>query len=201
MSSLLLADRDDRPAEDHIVILRGATWADYQRLLEIRGDRSAPRIAYLEGTIEIMSPSRPHESIKSIIGRLVEAYCLERDIEFSTYGSWTLESKPVDRGVEPDECWVFGAIENPERPDLAIEVVWTSGGISKLEVYRKLLVREVWFWRRGKLTPHVLRGEAYVEAAGSEVLPGIDLTALASFVDRPTTSAAIRAWRQLLRDR
>jgi Uma2 family endonuclease len=69
-------------------------------------------------------------------------------------------------------------------------VVWTSGGLSKLEIYRKLGVREVWFWRKGKITAHVLRGDAYLEAVASEALPGLDLTLLASVLDRPTTSAA-----------
>lgn len=59
MMAQVLTDHDDTPVEDKIIILRGATWADYQRLLEMRGDRSAPRIAYLEGELEIMSPSRP----------------------------------------------------------------------------------------------------------------------------------------------
>jgi Uma2 family endonuclease len=194
----LLADRDERPHEDHFVHLRGVTWADYQRLLEIRGDRSAPRITYLEGTLEIMRPSRSHESIKSLIGRLVEVYCLERGIEFSTYGSWTLENKETDRGAEPDECYVFGGAREPARPDLAIEVVWTSGGLNKLEVYRKLGVPEVWYWRRGRIQVHVLRGEQYEAATGSQALSGIDLEQLAGFLDRPVTSQAIREYREAL---
>jgi Uma2 family endonuclease len=190
---------DDRPTEDHVVHLHEATWADYQRLLAIRGDRSAPRIAFLEGEIEIMSPSRDHESIKSRIGRLVEVWCLERGVEFSTYGSWTLESKPAQRGAEPDECYVFGHAEAPERPDLAIEVVWTSGGIDKLEIYRKLGVREVWYWRKGRITPYRLQGEHYETASGSDVLPGLDLEQLAGFLDRPTTSQCIRDYRAAIR--
>ena len=198
----LAPQEEPSPQVDHMVILRGATWADYQRLLEIRGDRSAPRITFMEGSIEIMSPSRSHESIKSVIGRLVEVWCLEQGLEFSTYGSWTLEDKRVDRGVEPDECYVFGEVEDPDRPHLAIEVVWTSGGLDKLEVYRKLGVHEVWFWRQGHILPHVLRGERYLAVESSEALPGIDLPRLASFLDRPTTSRAIRDYRAaLLADR
>lgn len=66
------ADRDDSPTDDHIIQLHGVTWADYERLLAIRGDHSAPRIAYLHGTVEIMSPSQTHASVKSMIGCLVE---------------------------------------------------------------------------------------------------------------------------------
>jgi hypothetical protein len=80
-------DRDDRPHEDHFVVLHGVTWSDYQRFLEVRGDRSSPHIAYLEGRLEIMSPSESHERIKSLVG------CL---------GKWCLSvgssSPPLDLG-------------------------------------------------------------------------------------------------------
>ena len=196
-----LTDHDDRPVDDKIVLLRDATWADYQRLLEMRGDKSVPRIAYLEGVVEITTPSQPHESLKSWIGRLVETWCLEKGIEFSAFGSWTLENKEERRGVEADECYVFG--ENPmgRRPDLAIEVVWTSGGLDKLDIYRKLGIREIWFWRRGRLAAHALRGDAYQEILASEVLHGIDLVELAEHLDRPTTSQAIRDYRTRIQSR
>jgi len=84
---------------------------------------------------------------------------------------------------------------------LAIEVVWTSGGIDKLEIYRKLGVREVWFWRRGQLSAHVLSGETYAQASESAVLPGLDLAELARFLDRPTASQAIREYRAALAQR
>lgn len=73
---------DPEPTQDGIVHFSGVSWDDYERLLVMRGDHSAPRIAYLDGEVEIMSPSQTHESIKSVIGRLVETYCLERDIVF-----------------------------------------------------------------------------------------------------------------------
>jgi hypothetical protein len=34
--------------DDDVILLYGATWADFQRLLELRGDHSAPRISFLE---------------------------------------------------------------------------------------------------------------------------------------------------------
>lgn len=53
-----LTQHDDTPVDGRIVVLHGATWADYQRLLEV----TAERVAYLEGALEIMSPSRSRES-------------------------------------------------------------------------------------------------------------------------------------------
>lgn len=190
--------RDDRPREDHIIVLDGMTWDDYERHLAARRDRSSPRLAYLEGLLEIMSPSSDHETIKSRIGRLVEAYCLHVGIEFEAVGSWTLKKKEAERGVEPDECYIFGVQPQP-RPQLAIEVEWTAGGLDKLEIYRKLEVGEVWMWRKGHIRVFTLRDESYVEAPRSEVLPGIDLDQLISYLDRPRASQAIRAYTAALR--
>lgn len=193
-----LRDHDDTPVGDKIVVMRGLSWSDYQRMLEARGDRSVPRFAYLEGQLEIITPSLSHESLKSRIGRLVEVWCLENGVEFSPYGSWTLENKNEDGGLEPDECYVFGSVSEPERPDLAIEVVWTSGGLKKLDIYARLGVKEVWFWRRGRITVHVWSADQYVEARESSLLPGIDLVELMSYLDRPSASQAIREYRAAL---
>jgi len=191
-----------RRKEDRFVVRRDVSWSELQRALEDRGERSQPRMAYLEGVLEIMSPGSHHEGLRGVIGRLVEVWCLEHDIEFTSLGNWTLQDESVARAVEPDECYVFGApLGERSRPDLAIEVLWTSGSMNKLEIYRKLAVREVWIWNRGRLTAHALRGEMYEWVNESLVLPGIDLSQLASLLDQPTTSAAIRAYRDLLRKR
>jgi hypothetical protein len=86
MLARALAEHDETPLGDRIVVLRNATWADYQRMLEMRGDASAPRITYLEGEIEITSPSKDHESIKSTIACLVDAWCLEHPVPRSPHG-------------------------------------------------------------------------------------------------------------------
>jgi Uma2 family endonuclease len=67
--------------------------------------------------------------------------------------------------VEPEECYTIDRVpaSDDDRPDIAVEVVWTSGDIDKLEVYRKLGVREVWFYQRGTLRFFTLRGAQYAE--------------------------------------
>lgn len=192
-----LESRDDRPTEDHVVRLSDVTWEDYERLLKIRGDHSAPRLTYLKGVLEIMSPSRDHEIIKSLIGRLVEVYCLERGIRFMPVGSWTLTKRKEERGAEPDECYLLGS-EDRDRPQLAIEVIWTSGRLDKLEVYRKLGVQEVWYWRKGRIQPYALRGDQYVAIRRSDVLSGLDLDLLERFLDRKSAYDAIRDFRAAL---
>jgi Uma2 family endonuclease len=169
-------------------------WDDYERLLDLRGDTSAPRFTYLRGTLEIMSPSKEHEVIKSLIARLLESWCVERGIELMPYGSWTLKDRQEERGAEPDECYVFGA-EPRDRPHLAIEVEWTRGGMNKLDVYSRLGVDEVWIWRKGVIHVFVRQGDSYQELARSPTLPDLDLTLLASFLDRPTLTQAVRDFR------
>src|SRR5689334_3504067 len=137
-----LREHDDSPNADHFVILHDVSWEDYERLLEIRGEKSAPRIHYLEGELEIMSPSKDHEQIKSLIGFLVEIWCVDRGIVIGSFGSWTLKKKRSRRGAEADECYIFGR-ERRDHPHLAIEVEWTRGGIDKLQIYEKLGVEEV----------------------------------------------------------
>jgi Uma2 family endonuclease len=140
-----LARVSDAPRDDQVVVLSGATWADYRRLLEVRGESAVPRITYQKGVLQIMSPSSRHERVKSVLNLLVTVYCLEAGIEFTPFGAWTLADEEGEHGLEPDECYVLGPEREAMRPDLAIEVVLTSGTIRKLDVYRALGVPEVWF--------------------------------------------------------
>lgn len=199
-----MASRPTAPSGEHVptadqrVVTYGVPWSHFEAQLELRGDRPVPRMAFLDGTLELMSPSKDHESIKSYIGRLIEAYALERDIDLSPYGSWTLKRAPKQAGLEPDECYLVGDQER-DTPDLAIEVEWTSGGIDKLEIYRRLGVREVWRWKPSQIEVHVLRGSAYEVSERSSVFPDLDVKLLASFLDHPTALQAVKAFREALR--
>ena len=191
-----LREHDDSTDADSIVVLHNVSWEDYERVLEIRGDHSAPRIHYLEGELEIMSASRDHEKIKSLIGRLLEAWCLDRGIELMPYGGWTLKEERESRGAEADECYIFGR-EWRDRPQLAIEVEWTHGGINKLAIYERLGVEEVWFWRKGIIEVYIFVDGKFTRAPRSRLLPDIDLELLASVLDRHTLSQAIGDFRTL----
>jgi len=188
------------PEVDHdpIVRLHDLSWSQYLALREMRGERATPRIAYASGEIELRSPGRNHEALKKRIARLLEAWADEMGVDLQAYGSWTLEREEAERAVEPDECYVLGD-GDASVPDLALEVVWSSGGFDKLALYAPLGVREVWTWRAGTLAVHVLRDVAYVRASRSALFPSLDLDAMLAFVEEPNQSAAVRAWRALLR--
>lgn len=186
------------PHTDQFVQLHGMRWTDFEILLALRGDRSAPRLAYIDGTIELMSPSLYHERIKTLLGRLLEAWAEEHGIPLDGYGSWTLKDPMRERGLEPDECYVVGRAPG-ERPDLAIEVVWTSGGIDELRIYAGLHVPEVWRWEEGELTVYLLQADRYTPADRSALFPELDLREMARHLDAEDQTAAVRAWRAALR--
>jgi Uma2 family endonuclease len=188
---------------DHFVYLR-IGWQDYERLLAMRGERSVPRITYLKGLVELMSPSRYHEIDKKRFARLLEAWSEIAGVPLEGYGSWTLKDEKEERGAEADECYTVRrlALDDDDRPDIAIEVVWTSGGINKLEVYRKLGVREVWFYERGSLRFFALRriggDERYAEIPSSELLPDLPADLLLACMKESSQTAAVRALRAAL---
>jgi Uma2 family endonuclease len=186
------------PTADHRVVVAGATWEHYELELAMRGEKSVPRLAYLEGAMELMSPSRDHERITSYLGRLIEVFAEVHDIELSPYRSWTLKNER-SAGAEPDECYILGEDQSKARPDLVIEVIWTSGGLDKLEIYRRLGIDEVWFWVDGKLEIHALRDGVYERAARSRWLPGLDLELMCTFLDRRSVHVAKRDFREALR--
>jgi Uma2 family endonuclease len=187
------------PDPDGRVILHGMGWWQFEAMLAIRGDQAGVRLAYLEGALEIMSPSTTHEIIKTMIARLLEAYAEERGILFNGYGSLTMKNAPKERGAEPDECYVVGS--KKADPDLVIEVIWTSGGLDKRRLYAGLGVRELWEWRRGKITVYGLRDGAYLALERSELLPDLDLDLLTSFLETDDQTASVRAFRAALRQR
>jgi Uma2 family endonuclease len=185
---------------DQRVIMHRIPWSHYEAELAVRGEKSVPRISFLRGTLELMSPSRDHARISQWIARLVEVFAEEHGVELSPYGSWTLKH-PELAGAEPDQCYIVGEELAKQRPDLAIEVVWTSGGggIDKLEIYRWLGIEEVWFGVGDQITVHVLRGDRYERMSRSAWLPGLDAALLCSYLDRPLLSVAKREYRAALR--
>ena len=165
---------------DQILLMNGINWDIYETLLKSCQNTSHYRFKYLEGTLEIMSPSRRHEVDKKIIALLLETYFSEKGIDFYPLGSTTFRREAAARGIEPDECYCF----NSEKavPDLAIEIVVTSGGIDDLLIYQGLGVPEVWFWQNNQFLLYYLHDNRYEQITKSELLPDLDLSLLASLV-------------------
>jgi Uma2 family endonuclease len=196
MITNLIPQLDDSIEEQRIII-NNVTWQQYETLRATLDDIPGLRMTYLEGTLELMNPSKKHELDKKTIARLVEIYVLEMDIDLTGYGSTTFRKQIKARGLEPDECYCFGQIK--EVPDIAIEVILSSGGIDKLSVYQGLAIPEVWFWQNNQFAVYHLRQEGYELINRSEFLPELDLTVLAQYVQLPHQTQAVKAYRDSLR--
>ena len=182
--------------DDHRVVVYGIRWEQYEAIRAATDHVAGLRMTYLEGALEIMSPSTRHELVKKLLARLIEIYAIELDIPLTGVGSTTWRRKEMERALEPDECYVLGPWK--EVPDFAIEVVVTSGGLDKLEVYRGLGVAEVWFWVDGRMALYQLAEGGYVPVERSRFLPDLDPTELTGVIaeaDIHNQTAAVKRFR------
>ncbi|MEM6254373.1 MAG: Uma2 family endonuclease [Cyanobacteria bacterium P01_D01_bin.156] len=199
MTASLINLKENPPAAEQYLTLEGVTWQQYDALITLFIDQfPALRMTYLEGILELITTSPEHERLKKIIARLIEAFAEEADIDLNGYGSATFRQEAAARGLEPDECYSLGELE--EAPDIAIEIVLTSGGLDKLSVYKGLGVQEVWFWENQTFSLYsLINPEMGYEAISlSRLLPGLDLSVLAKFVDYPSQTQAVNAFRKTL---
>ncbi|MEW5853768.1 MAG: Uma2 family endonuclease [Myxococcota bacterium] len=186
-------------ADGQRFIMFNVTWEQYAALRKMFDERPGFRLTFLEGTLELMSPSRAHEGYKKIIARLLEIYGLVSGVRLHGFGSTTYQNEQMERALEPDECYCVGDVK--DTPDIALEVALSSGGISKLEVYRGLGVPEVWIWKSQRLHLFELVEGQYQPLAQSKVLPDLDLDELSTFALMDDQAEAARAYFERLQQR
>ena len=188
--------RADGTEPEARAVLCGVSWTRFLELARALGDdRPGPRFHYLDGDLEIMTTSSEHERIKKWIADLLADYFYEFGPDVVPRGQATLRSAFQQAGAEPDESWCLG--EEKEFPDLVLEIALTSGGVSKLEAYRRFGVAEVWFRRRDRLEIFALAagGEGYEAVPRSRLLPRLDVGLLERCVGIPSWREARRTFR------
>ncbi|AFZ06772.1 protein of unknown function DUF820 [Oscillatoria nigro-viridis PCC 7112] len=181
---------------DEPILIDGLSWREFKAVEQLLS-RPGVRLSFLDGVLEIRRmPGEKHESIKERIGSLLDLYLLQMGIDYQPTGSMTLESPSGLVKREADKSYKLGA--NRERPDLAVEVVVTSGGINKLEAYKRLEIPEVWFWENGALRMYSLGDDGYAEVDRSQVLPELDIVLLAQCINIENHLQAMREFRQAI---
>lgn len=178
------------------LLFPGLTWEQF-KTLEPMLDIPGVRLSFLDGILEIHKmPGRKHETAKERIGALLETYLLKAGFDYTPTGSLTLENESRLVKCEADKSYELGA--DRERPDLAIEVVVTSGGIDKLEAYKRLQIPEVWFWENSRMSLYALGQEGYEQIAISQLLPELDIALLARCVNMPSHVEAIKEFKRAI---
>lgn len=154
---------------DQRIVLSG-TWKHFKLIQQGFEETSGAKLSYYNDTIEILMPGEDQATFTHIIGYLISTFLIDKGIAFKPTGDKTQE-KEGEVSAQADQSYWIGQAK--PVPDLAIEVVFTSGNASKLAKYRALGVAEVWFWEDGTLALYRLRGNQYEQIDRSE-LPGFE---------------------------
>ena len=123
----------EREAEP--ILISDLTWREFKAVEQLI-ERPGLRLSFLDGVLEIRkNPGKKYQIIKERIASLVEIYLEFLELDFTPTGSVTLENEFEKVKKEGDKSYEFGP--NSKRADLVIEVVVSSGGINKLEAYKR----------------------------------------------------------------
>lgn len=168
------------------ISIHNLSWQDFETILDNLGEKRNTRVAYYQGTLDIMSPLAIHERPHRIIADVVKTILDSQGRDWDDFGSTTFKS-PVIAGVEPDTCFyiqnansVKGCINMNlsiyPPPDLAIEADVTSK--TTLNAYIAIGVPEVWIYKDQQLTINILNDNSYVPSSSSLVFPDLPITQL-----------------------
>ncbi len=203
INSKLPLNIDRLQKQDQTLSLAGMTWIDYEKFNS--EEYPGYRVSYFNGVITLVSPSKNHERIAQTIAILVSAYCRKFNLTYFPMGSTRLENKPlagkeaaearVDerrKGMSaktPDVSFAFNT--DKDIPDLAIEVIFSSGSLDDLNKYQAIGVKEVWFWRNNQITFYQLQTPGYREISTSKLLPSLTSNTLENFANQGLTKSPL----------
>ncbi len=164
------------------VVIDGATWADYEAMLQIIGERRI-FVNYDQGVMEVMVPSHIHEDLKDCLRLMVDILGEEAEIPMQNGGSTTHQREDLEKGFEPDECYwlrekaaaMIGVREldlsvDP-APSLVIEVNYTHSSVSRMAIYAALGVDEIWRYDEGVIFLTLREDGTYAPTDPSRQLP------------------------------
>lgn len=194
-------------------LLRGVGWRTYVSLREAPENYQV-RMTYHRGDLEIMSPSKSHELFAALLGRFIDAWTEELDIDIQSCRTVTFSREDLECGLEPDNCYYVQnepLVRNKTEldlaadppPDLAVEVELTRKAVCKMPLYAAFGVPEV--WRYDGLNLQVFQRDPqgeYVERDTSRVLPEFPLDEverLLGLVAKDRETALVRSFRNWVR--
>lgn len=195
------------------IVLRDVPWRQFEDILAELGDRRGSRVAYFQGTLEIVAPLPKHEQTKVVISYLLTTLLDELDMDWEPLGSTTFKRQDMQAGIEPDDCFY---IQNHARmigkeridlnvdppPDLALEIDVTSK--TQLSAYEALRVPEIWRYEQGQLQINVLREGRYIESQTSLTFPNFPvIEGISQFLAMSRTVGtrpALKAFRQWVKN-
>jgi Uma2 family endonuclease len=207
MVTLQLRQLDVPPGQR--LLLHDVGWAEFEAILEELGHRNT-RIAYSNGTLEIMAPLPEHEYLKETIGDAVKDIGETLNMDYESYGSTTWLKQAQQASLEADNCFyfqnaaqirgqlTFDLTQDPP-PDLALEIDLTSKSLAR-PIYARLGIPEIWCYNSGVLSIYLLQQHQYAQAEQSQVFPTLKVQELPTLIEeyrdlgRLALRRAVRQW-------
>ncbi|WP_373529422.1 Uma2 family endonuclease [Nostoc sp.] len=201
---LLTEHRADR------VVLYNISWQKFENLLVDLGESCSTRVAYDDGTLEIMTPLPEHEYYKEIIGDIIKDTADVLELDYECYGSTTWKRELKKAVIESDNCFYFQNealirgklkfdLNQDPPPDLALEIDITSKSLDRFPIYARLAVPEIWSYDSGEIKIYQLQGEEYLERETSLVFPNLNIQEIPSLIEK-YRMAGRRVFRQAIRE-
>lgn len=192
------------------VVLHNISWQQFENLLIVLGERRAARVAYDNGTLEIMTPLPEHEYYKESIGDAIKDIAEQLQINYENYGSATWKREAYKAGIEPDNCFYFQNeakirgrlkfdLNQDPPPDLALEIDLTSKSLNRFPIYVRLGVPEIWCYDSGELKIYKLQNEEYIEVENSSVFPNLRVQEIPGLIEQYRPAGKL-AFRQAVRN-
>jgi Uma2 family endonuclease len=199
---------------DQLVVMRDVGWNGYTALLRIRGERSRPKMVYLDGDVYLMSPAYRHARSESRLTLFVMVIVEELNIRCVPARDTTFRRHKNKGGAEADESFYLANaarvagkdklhLQNDPPPDLVVETAHTHDIEHSVEVWRRFGVPEVWVCEANSLHILVLHPNGrYVESATSAAFPFLSASEVLARVNRPDTGnetawvGEVRRWVQ-----
>jgi len=179
-------------------VVHSLTWEQLEEFDRSLEDFAGVKLGYLDGTLEIMTIGEEHEDVKAIMRLLLEAYLRAKGIRSYSRGNPTLGRKEQGARNEPDESFSIG--NRSQYPDLVFEVTVTSGGIDRLEGYRRIGVTEVWYWEDGVLTIHRLQNQRYEQVKNTELVKDFPVDLFTQHLIYPDQYDAVTNFLEAIQD-
>jgi Uma2 family endonuclease len=165
-------------APGSFVTISNVTWEEFEAILKELGEKRSSRVAYYQGTFEIMVPLPEHEKPKDVVSDIVKILIKATGRRYEPFGSTTFK-KDGKAGIEPDACFYIKNYQqmisrrrlepNDPPPDLAIETDVTSK--TTIDAYKTIGVPEVWVYDSGKLIIYLLQDGEYIKSDISPTFP------------------------------
>lgn len=185
-----------------VTIIPDVDWGEYKELSSELDERSAIRLAYDRGRLQIMTLSITHERITALFPHLIMVLAVECGVNFIGVRSTTLRKEADQKGIEADDCCYFKdykrmgqrktldlSVDPP--PELAFEMDITSPSLNKFPIYAAVGIPELWRHTGDQVHFYRLEADEYIEVDRSDLFPFLSPEAVFSFLSIGESEGAV----------